>query len=177
MNRCFLCRWGNRRSDAIENNHMRTLMSMLDRHIGDIAPPFIALVMHAYYTKVMRPEAAALGRLLPIWRSKQILICITTHNYRPDIRLMRNIDTLTTLEQALERTMYTKDADGNITPSLGVSKRLLEVMKLKFSLYGLKLAQMNFNGGENNPRYSSLQMVAGKRRRISALPGPRKDEL
>jgi hypothetical protein len=181
MNNCFLCRWGNKSADAVENSHMKTLMMILDRHIGDIAPKFIALVMHAYYRKIMMPAAAAANRFLPVWRSKQIFICITTHNYRPEMRLIHDIETLTTLEASLQATLYKKDAEGNIEPSLPTAKRLLEVMKMKWSLYGLPLSKLNFNSGTdqttklfggNNPRYKSIQMVPD-RKRISALPGQR----
>jgi hypothetical protein len=181
MNGCFLCRWGNRTADAVENNHMSTLMMILDRHIGDIPPKFIALVMHAYYNKVIRREAASVGRFLPVWRSKQIFVCITTHNYRPEMRVIHDIETLTTLEGALKATMYKKDAEGNIDPSLATAKRLLEVMKMKWSLFSLPLNKMNFNSGTdqtaklfggNNPRYKSIAL-APKRKRISALPGAR----
>jgi hypothetical protein len=181
MNGCFLCRWGNRTADAVENNHMSTLMAILDRHIGDIPPKFIALVMHAYYNKVIRREAAAVGRFLPVWRSKQIFVCITTHNYRPEMRVIHDIETLTTLEGRLTATLYKKDPEGNIEPSLATAKRLLEVMKMKWSLYSLPLTKMNFNSGTdqtaklfggNNPRYKSIEL-APKRRRISALPGSR----
>ena len=180
MNDCFLCRWG-KKEYSVNDYHMQTLIRILDDNIGDISPPFIALVMHAYYNKTLRPEAMRCGQFLPPWRSKRILMCITTHNYRPQMRLLASIDMLTMLVMALERQAYRVEADGTPHVDINTVKQIVNVTKTIWHLYAVKLPNMNwnnasqgnqqqFNGGA--PRYRSVGLRDNsKRRRVSVLGG------
>lgn len=99
---CFRCMWGNGALGAVNNAHMATLLKLIYSNIGDKPLKAIALSVHRYYTRVMRPAARAAGQFLPKWRSKDILICLLTHNQNPVLRLARDLEKYSIIQSALE---------------------------------------------------------------------------
>lgn len=119
MNSCFLCRWGKHEHDVVNNEHMESLLRMIYENIGEIPPEYIALAVHKFYMCVLRPAAIRAGQQLPVWRSRDIFICITTHNQDPQMRLARDLQKLEVVQQAIEGHIFYQQmpppppADGN----------------------------------------------------------------
>jgi hypothetical protein len=139
MNECFLCRWGNEEADS---EHMRTIRKMILENIGKIDTKFIALTVHRYYMEIVRPEAQLMGRCLPAWRSKDIFVCIETHNFYPEIRLTRNLSDLAVIENGILRQLFTEHG-----PDAKNIKLYTEIVKLGWTLRNTKIDALNFNSG------------------------------
>lgn len=137
MHECFLCRWGNTNADSA---HMKRIKELILENIGKIDTRFIALTVHRFYMEVVRPEAAVMGRVLPKWRSKDIFVCIETHNFYPEIRLTRNLSDLTVIENGLLRQLFTEHG-----PDSKNIKMYTDIVKLSWALRGTKMDALNFN--------------------------------
>jgi len=198
MNDCFLCRWGQHDYDSVNNEHMAHMLRLIFDNIGEVDTPFIALAVHAFYKNVIRPAAAGAGQWLPKWRSKQIFICIETHNFHPEIKLARDIRNISIVQSALERKLFSRTladdaaallnagAEGepverapadSDTANLKLIKQYETVLKLKWTLYGIKMPAMNFHRpakdiqlGADRQFFKSVKLRrADKRRKISAI--------
>jgi hypothetical protein len=137
MHECFLCRWGNTQADS---THMKRIRELILDNIGKIDTRFIALTVHKYYTEIVRPEALMMGRVLPKWRSKDIFVCIETHNFYPEIRLTRNLSDLTVIENGLLRQLFTEHG-----PDAKNIKLYTDIVKLGWTLRNTKMDALNFN--------------------------------
>ena len=95
---CFLCLYGQEAYDSVNNEDMAHLLRLRNDNIGKISNKCIALIMHQFYMREIRPKAwHAHGRVLPVWRSKAILVCLETHNLTPEIQIARHMSNVTTL--------------------------------------------------------------------------------
>lgn len=159
LNHCFLCAWGKRTDDEVNNEHMEKLWRILHSNIGEVPMKYIALAMHGYYRTVLRPAAEARGQKLPRWRSKHIFICITTHNKIPQVALDHDLGVLDTMQGFLERKIgvqpITSTSDDK--PVREMMKELRETMAIKWRLYAMPISRMNFHSDDRNIKLGSNQ--------------------
>ena len=163
---------------------MRTLLRLIFDNIGEIDTPFIAIAVHAYYKNVIMPAAAQLGQRLPMWRSKQVFVCIETHNFCPEIKLARDLRNISIVQAGLERKLFiapVKHApaapgdDAQDMPNPRVFKHYVDTMKLKWTMYGIKMGVMNFHRpsadiqlGADRPRYKGIRLRDQKKKSVTA---------
>jgi len=151
MNNCFLCKWGKRSYDFVNNDHMEKLMKLRDENLGEIPLEYIAMAMHAYYKNVIKPAAQGRGQFLPVWRSKHIFICLMSHNQIPQIKLVHDLNVVDTMQGFLERKIgvNAEDSDNQI-PIRQLMKELRDTMTLGWRLRMMPMAKMNFHRSDRD---------------------------
>lgn len=151
---CFLCSWGNRQHDMVNNEDMKKLLSLIDNNIGEIGLEFIALIVHRFYKNQIFVKAAARGQYLPKWRSRDILVCLETHNHNPKIKLSSTLRNLSVVQSALENRLIDEfvDAQGNrrAEPNVDVFKLYEKIVKLYWAIQKIDLKPLNFNKASEN---------------------------
>ena len=157
MNRCFMCGWGKRSEDSINNEHMAKLRQMLHNNVGEIPKEYIALNMHAYYKNVIRPAAQTRGQMLPVMRSKHFFICITSHNQIPELKLAHDLEVMEIMQNFLERkiAVVPPGAGNEEAPVRQLMKELRETVAIKWRLFGLPMPRMNFHRPERDIKLGS----------------------
>lgn len=145
---CFLCSWGNRQHDMVNNEDMKKLLSLIHSNIGEIGLEFLALIVHRFYKNQILAKAAARGQYLPKWRSRDILVCLETHNHNPKIKLSNTLRNISVVQNALENRLFDEfvDEKGNkvVAPNIEVFKLYEKIVKLDFAVRKVDLKQMNF---------------------------------
>lgn len=151
LNHCFLCAWGKRTDDAINNEHMEKLWRIFHTNVGEVPMEYIALAMHGYYRTTIRPAGTTRGQNLPRWRSKHVLACITTHNKIPQVALDHDLDVLNTMQGFLERKIGVQPSSGSDDkPVREMMKELRETMAIKWRLYAMPMSRMNFHSDDRD---------------------------
>lgn len=151
LNHCFLCAWGKRTDDAINNEHMEKLWRIFHTNVGEVPMEYIALAMHGYYRTTIRPAGTTRGQKLPRWRSKHVLACITTHNKIPQVALDHDLDVLNTMQGFLERKIGVQPSSGSDDkPVREMMKELRETMAIKWRLYAMPMSRMNFHSDDRD---------------------------
>lgn len=159
LNHCFLCSWGKRTDDEVNNEHMEKLWRIFHSNIGEVPMKYIALAMHGYYRTVIRTAATARGQKLPRWRSKHVFICITTHNKIPQVALVHDLSVLDTMQGFLERKIGVQPigVTADDRPVRDMMKELRETIATKWRLYAMPLSRMNFHSDDRNIKLGSNQ--------------------
>lgn len=147
--KCFLCAWGKRTYD-VQEVQMNKLMRIWHENIGEIPPEYIALAMHEYYKSVIKPDSEARGDCLPVWRSKDVFICITTHNHMPEMELASDLTDLKISQGLLKRKLSERGPDVEDKVRRDMMKEHRETMALKWRLYALPLERMNFHRSDRD---------------------------
>ena len=156
MNNCFMCAWGKRTDDSINNEHMTKLRMLLHQNVGEMPKEYIALAMHAYYKNVIRPAAQTRGQMLPVMRSKHFFICITSHNQIPEIKLAHDLEVMEIMQNFLERKIAVVPMGStDEAPVRQLMKELRETVAIKWRLFGLPMPRMNFHRPERDIKLGS----------------------
>jgi hypothetical protein len=158
MNNCFLCKWGKRSYDQVNNEHMDKLYKLIYENWGEIPLEYIAMAVHGHYKNTLKPAAEGRGQKLPIWRSKHVFICLKTHNQIPQFKLIHDLNVLETMQGLLERkiALYSKSNDDDV-PVRHLMKELRDTMTLIWRLRQLPMSKMNFHKDDRN-----IQMGGGR---------------
>lgn len=145
---CFLCSWGNRQHDMVNNDDMKKLLGLIHNNIGEVGLEFLALIVHRFYKNQIQRVAAARGQYLPKWRSRDILICLETHNHNPKIKLSSTLRNISVVQNALENRLFVESIDEKgerrVVPNVEVFKLYEKIVKLDFSVRKIDIKQMNF---------------------------------
>ena len=145
---CFLCSWGNRQHDMVNNEDMKKLLGLIHNNIGEVGLEFLALIVHRFYKNQIQRVAAARGQYLPKWRSRDILICLETHNHNPKIKLSSTLRNISVVQNALENRLFIESVDEKgekrVIPDVEVFKLYEKIVKLDFSVRKIDIKQMNF---------------------------------
>jgi len=147
---CFMCAWGKRTYD-VQEEHMEHLKRLMHENLGEIPLKYIALCMHAYYKSVIKPASEARGDMLPVWRSKHVYICITSHNQIPQIKLQHDLEVIEIIQGLLERKIAViRQGTTDEMPVRHLLKELRETMALKWRLQALPMERMNYHRAERD---------------------------
>lgn len=116
LTRCFMCMYGNGGHGAVNNHHMKTILQLMYGNIGEIPFEAIALSVHRYYKNVIRPAALEAGQPLPKWRSRDVFVCLMTHNQDPALRLARDLHKWGIIQNALEAQLAYHETTVTLPP-------------------------------------------------------------
>jgi len=159
LNNCFLCAWGKRNYDSVNNMHMENLLKLCYHNIGEMPLEYIAMAMHGYYKNVIKPAAETRGQILPRMRSKHFFICLMSHNHIPEIKLQHDLSVMETLQGFLERKVAIKTlGSSEETPVRHLLKELRETIVLKWKLQGLPMNKMAFHRSDRDIKMGGDRM-------------------
>lgn len=116
LTKCFVCMYGNGGQGTVHNHHMKTLLQHMYGNVGEVPFEAIALTVHNYYEKVMRPAALEAGQPLPKWRSRDVFVCLMTHNQDPALRLARDLHKWGIIQSALEAQLAYHETTVTLPP-------------------------------------------------------------
>jgi hypothetical protein len=131
---------------------VRHILELINRNVGRTPLEYVALAVHRYYTSNVRsPNNTIRMSLLPPWRSRDVFICLSTHNLVPEIKLYKDINTACTIQSMFERVLA-KIPDGSDAETIALqSVRAWEkITALKWRMYGLNMGRMAYHEPERN---------------------------
>jgi hypothetical protein len=142
---CFMCLYGQEEYDSVNNEDMAHMYRLWFGNIGKIDNMCIALIMHRYYTDTVRPKAQCRGQTLPPQRSKQFLVCITTHNLIPEMQISNDLWNLTTICNTMTTQLISVNEKEEMSVNWKNVTEYVKALKAKNWLSYLRADKMIFN--------------------------------
>lgn len=167
---CFFCMWARDKSGRVQRPKMQTLEKLMFDGAGEVQLQMRARAAHLFYTYNIRIEAFASGIVLPKWRSKQVFMCILTHNNHPREALALRITDTTRVADMLARNIshYVEDENGKKreVPNFEVLRYFKDYIRLNMWLRLQDPRKMLFARDTNDEigsreAFNSMRLLAG----------------
>lgn len=149
ITRCFLCGWGRDDYTLVDNDHIKELFRILFSKPGTDMR-IIAREAHLFYKNQIRRDAILRGQELPIWRSRDILICLMEHRRNPKIRLQIDLAQVQQKRDALDSMCFIKDSTGKVHPHLKNMREWRDLTNLYYKIMEKDMTRMNYYQPELN---------------------------
>jgi hypothetical protein len=136
---CVKCTYGNRQYDEIFAKPLQECFALLEREIGRSDPRAIAKMVHKHYKHEIFLKMAALGKAVPMWRTRTIYEHLMQHDNEPRIRVWRQLRIIDKLQNVLVDETHTVDKEtGEVKPDIQTIKTIVDLMKV-----GLQMSTTN----------------------------------
>ena len=141
---CFLCRFGHREYETVNVDAIAQLRTMLESGVGHRNIFAHAKMIHKMYMRTIYSPAQVRGEQLPVWRTRQILEHIYSHDRDPRLFLYLTLENLSVVEGELRNMIFMRDENGKNAMHEKHYKDWQNTLKMMCLLYKADPSSMNF---------------------------------
>jgi len=143
---CFLCRYGNKKYDSVNRQHVLDLYETIEQGIGHKDPVTLSRVVHLQFMRTIWTESRLGGNKgVPIWHTIDVLDHLLNHDQDPRIWIwLAIVDTKRAIECCSQQAFMRDPASGLIVPNLRASETRMKLEAHLIKLYSLDSEHMNF---------------------------------
>ncbi len=147
---CFICGYTRENAAMVNNNDLRQLFELFYNPNGSDLKRHARAVHVFYKTRIWR-NAEWRQQRLPLWRTRDVYVCLTKHQVEPRLVMRKHLSILDTLIASTVAAAHVQGSNGQLVPHRDNLRISQELMKSYWMLAKIDPSKTNFYQARATP--------------------------